>query len=257
LTQDEWGVEIHAAKGIDPGNRFGRGTHVKTIHAFLIAAAVALSVADSASANLIVNGDFSANASSFVGWPGYASWTSTFGGGTNPAISGWGTNGSFGIGLNGKDTFGNYPTPSPIVAFGPTDQQTTPTVNWAFLQGGGGAILQVINVTPNVEYTASFLAAGRPGNPAQGSAYVYDGTLGVNNLGLLPGGIFNKAYGVATFEPDSFKFTPTLSTATIVFQNAGGGDAVNFTNIAVVPEPSTLAGLAIGVVALGLAFRRK
>jgi hypothetical protein len=59
------------------------------------------------------------------------------------------------------------------------------------------------------------------------------------------------------FVPDSFKFTPTLSTATIVFQNAGGGDSVNFTNITVVPEPSTLAGLAIGVVALGLASRRK
>ncbi len=232
---------------------------MKTTNAFLMAAAVAMSVAGSASANLIVNGDFSANASAFVGWSGYASWTSPpeFGGGTNPAISGWSTNGSFGIGLNGKDTFGNFPTPSPIVPFGPTDQQTTPTVTWAFLQGDGAAILQVINVTPGVEYTASFLAAGRPGNPAQGSAYVYDGTIGVDSPGLLPGGIFNKAYGVATFEPDSFKFTPTLSTATIVFQNAGSGDAVNFTNVSVVPEPSTLAGLAIGVVALGLAARRK
>ena len=230
-----------------------------------MAVAIVLSTIGTASANLIVNGDFSANASAFAGWPGYASWTSIFGGAeTNPAISGWSTNGSFGIGLNGKDTFSTFPTPGPIVPFGPTDQQTTPTVNWAFIQGAGGAILQVINVTPGVEYTASFLAAGRPGqdgdgNPlaAQGSAYVYDGTLGVNNLGVLPGGIFNKAYGVTTFEPDSFTFTPTLSTATVVFQNAGGGDAVNFTNITVVPEPSTLAGLAMGVVGIGIARSRK
>ena len=223
-----------------------------------MAVAIVLSTIGTASANLITNGDFSANASAFAGWPGYASWTSTFGGGeTNPAISGWSTNGVFGIGLNGKDTFSTFPTPGPIVPFGPTDQLTTPTVNWAFIQGSGGAILQVINVTPNVEYTASFLAAGRPGNPGLGSAYAYDGTIGVNSPGLLPGGIYNKGYGTTTFEPDSFTFTPTLSTATVVFQNAGGGDAVNFTNITVVPEPSTLAGLAMGVVGIGIARSRK
>jgi len=232
---------------------------VKTIHAFLMAAAVVLSTIGTASANLITNGDFSANASAFAGWPGYASWTSIFGGGeTNPAISGWTMNAPFGAGLNGKDTFSTFPTPGgPIVPFGPTDQLTTPTVNWAFLQGDGMAILQVFNVTPGVEYTASFLAAGRPGNPARGNAYVYDGTIGVDSPGLLPGGIFNKTYGTTTFEPDSFKFTPTLSTATIVFQNGGNGDSVNFTNIAVVPEPSTLAGLAIGVVGIAIARRRR
>jgi hypothetical protein len=78
-------------------------------------------------------------------------------------------------------------------------------------------------------------------------------------VSLLPGGKFNQTYSDVNFVPDSYTFTPTLSTATIVFQNAGGGDAVNFSNVSVVPvpEPSTLAGLAIGVVALGLASRRK
>jgi hypothetical protein len=232
---------------------------VKTIHAFLIAAAVALSVADSASANLIVNGDFSANASSFVGWPGYLNWTSTFGGGTNPvAITGWGTNGEFGIGVNGKDTLGNYPSPSPIVAFGPSGQWAAPDRNWAFIQSTGGAITQVINVTPGVEYTVSFLAAGRGGNPANGGAFAYNGTLGVDADGVAAGtSFFNRSYSDVNFVPDSFTFTTTKPTATIVFQNSGGGDSVNFTNIVAVPEPSTLAGLAIGVVALGLASRRK
>ena len=229
---------------------------MKTIHAFLMAATVALSVADSASANLIVNGDFSANASSFTGWPGYASWTSTFDGQANPAISGWNMNSAApSSGVNGKDTFSTFGTPGPIVAFGPSGQQAAPDRNWAFLQGNGVAILQVINVTPGVEYTVSFEAAGRAGDSAQGSAYAYDGNL----VSLLPGGKFSQTYSDVNFVPDSYTFTPTLSTATIVFQNAGGGDAVNFSNVSVVPvpEPSTLAGLAIGVVALGLASRRK
>jgi hypothetical protein len=59
------------------------------------------------------------------------------------------------------------------------------------------------------------------------------------------------------FVPDSFTFTTTKPTATIVFQNAGSGDAVNFTNITVVPEPSTLAGLAMGVVGIGIARSRR
>jgi len=226
---------------------------MRQIQVSLIALAIVLSSIGSASANLITNGDFSANASAFTGWPGYASWTSIFDGQANPAISGWSTNGSFGMGLNGILTSSTFGTPGPIVAFGPSVQQATPDRNWAFIQGAGGAILQVINVTPGVEYTVSFEAAGRAGDPALGSAYAYDGSL----VSVLPGGKYSQTYSDVNFVPDSFKFTPTLSTATVVFQNAGGGDSVNFTNITVVPEPSTLAGLAIGVVALGLASRRK
>jgi hypothetical protein len=242
---------------------------VKTIHALLMAAAVALSVVGSASANLIVNGDFSANASSFTGWPGYINWNAadngsgqSFGTGINPTISGWTHNGTGGTGLNGKDTLSDFPGPSlsPIVAFGPSVQQANPDRNWAFIQGSGGAISQVINVTPGVEYTVSFEAAGRAGtgNAANGGAYAYNGTLGVDATGVAAGtGFFSKSYSAVNFEADSFTFTTTLPTATIVFQNSGGGDAVNFTNIVAVPEPSTLAALAIGVVALGLASRRK
>jgi len=226
---------------------------MKTIHAFLMAATVALSVVGSASANLITNGDFSANASSFVGWPGYANWTSPYGGGTNPGISGWILNAPFGAGVNGKDTYGNYPSPSPIVAFGPSAQQANPDRNWVFLQSAGTAVYQYIDVTPGVEYTVSFEAANRAGYYTEASVYAMDGAFVSGPIG----GKYNQVYSNVNFVADSFTFTPTLSTAAIVFQNAGNGDAVNFTNIAVVPEPSTLAGLAIGVVALGLASRRK
>ena len=222
----------------------------------LMAVAIVLSTIGTASANLVVNGNFSANASSFTGWPGYASWTSIFGGlETNPAITGWSMN-QFGAGVNGKDTFSTFPTPGPIVPFGPSVQQASPDRNWAFMQGAGTAIYQVINVIPGVEYTVSFEAAGRGGDPANGGAYAYNGTLGVDAAGVA-GGFFSKSYSDVNFVPDSFTFTTSLPTATIVFQNAGGGDSVNFTNVTVVPEPSTLAGLAIGVVGLGIASRRR
>jgi len=205
-------------------------------------------------ANLITNGDFSANASSFAGWPGYAIWSGTFSSGTNPAISGWTMNSAPPTsGVNGQDTFSTFGTPGPIVAFGPSAQVPVPDRNWVFLQGDGTAVYQSINVTPGVEYTVSFEAANRAGYSTQGSAYAMDGAF----VSLLPGGKFNQTYSDVNFVPDSYTFTPTLSTATIVFQNAGGGDAVNFTNVAVVPEPSTLAGLAMGVVGIGIARSRR
>ena len=227
---------------------------MKTIHAFLMAAVVALSAVGTASATLITNGDFSANASSFTGWPGYAIWSGTFSSGTNPAISGWTMNSAApSSGVNGKDTFSTFGTLGPIVAFGPSAQQANPDRNWVFLQGVGTAVYQYINVTPGVEYTVSFEAANRAGFFTEASAYAMDGAFVSGPIG----GKINQLYSNVNFVADSFTFTPTLSTAAIVFQNAGGGDSVNFTNIAVVPEPSTLAGLAIGVVALGLASRRK
>jgi hypothetical protein len=264
LTRDAWVVQTIPTDSIPISSRLVpvlEGENVKLIHAFLMASAVVLSVGGSASANLIVNGDFSATASAFTGWPGYINWdaaSANLGTGTNPtSISGWIHNGTGNTGVNGKDTLSDYPGPSlsPIVAFGPSVQQASPDRNWAFLQSGGAAIFQVINVTPGVEYTVSFDAAGRFGSPALGAAYAYNGTLGVDAAGVA-GGFFDKSYSVVNFVPDSYTFTTTLPTATIVFQNAGGGDSVNFTNITVVPEPSTLAGLAIGAVVLGLVRRR-
>lgn len=228
---------------------------MRKIQAGLIALAIVLFTIGSAQANLVVNGDFSTDANLFVGWPGYANYTATSTGtGTNPAtVPGWIMNTSFGPGVNGKDTLSGYTAfPGPITIFGPSSQTATPDRNWAFIQSGSNAIYQFINVTPGVVHTVSFEAAGRAGNPANGQVYVYDGTLS----GTVYGFVNPKSYGASVFVPDSFTFTPTSPTVTLVLQNGGGGDSINFTNVVMVPEPSTLAGLAIGVVALGLARRR-
>jgi len=229
---------------------------MKKIQAGLIALAIVLSTIGSADANLVVNGNFSTDANLFVGWPGYANYTATTTGtGTNPAsVPGWIMNTGLGPGVNGKDTVSGWlDQPGPITVFGPSSQQVTPDRNWAFIQSEANAIYQFINVTPGVLHTVSFEAAGRAGNPANGQVYVYDGAL----TGAVYGFVNAKSYGDSVFVPDSFTFTPTAPTVTLVLQNAGGGDSINFSNVVMVPEPSTLAGLAIGVVGLGLAARRK
>ncbi len=180
--------------------------------------------------NLIVNGDFSADANLFGTFPGNT------GVGENPAsITGWTHNGMMGVGVNGIDSKGRF------TALGPSAQQASPDRNWAFLQGIGAALYQIITVTPGVTYTVSYVAANRDGNPdAALSADVYDGTYGGTNRGILPGGIPSKAYSMANFETESFTFTATLDTATLVFKNQSGGadNTVNVTDVSVVPAPS-------------------
>lgn len=215
-----------------------------------MAAIVAACSIGSANASLVTNGDISANANLFVTFPGYR------GVGSNPAaISGWIFNGAGSVGVNGISTGSG----TPIVPFGPSAQQSNPNRNWAFLQSHDAALFQVLNVTVGVQYTVSFEAAGRFGdaNPRL-SVYVYNGTLGVNHTGVLPGGIFSKSYSQTNFEADSLNFTSTLNTVTLVFQNSSGaGDnTVNFTNVSAVPEPSSIGLVAAGLIGLGFVRRR-
>jgi len=234
------------------GNLYG--SFVYAIKTLLIAAVVAVSSIGSASASVIVNGDFSANASSFVAWPGYVGIDG------NPAITGWSSNvafGSYGPGLNGINALGNYPSPnSPIVAFGPSAQQTSPDCNWAFLQGAGTALYQYITVTPGVTYTANFKAAGRSGLASPGSCYVVES--GQPGGGVIGGNATGTLYSDVNFVTGSFTFTPVAQTSVqFVIQNSGGGDAVNFTNISVIPEPSTYAMLLGGLGAMTALRRRR
>lgn len=206
----------------------------KTYRSLAISIAAVLAVATvswsgSASAAIVENGDFSADANLFDTWPGYVTGGSNpLSGGTNPAaIPGWTWNGLQGVGLNGMDTTGR------LAVFGPSQQKLSPDRNWAFLQGEGAALSQIIKVTPGVTYTVNFEASGRDeGMAASGSIYVVESGEGVI------GGRISRPYNDVNFEADSFTFTPVAQTSVeLVIEHAGGpaGSSINFTNISVVP----------------------
>ncbi len=100
--------------------------------------------------NLILNGDFSANAAGFVTFPGY------IGSGSNPAnITDWGS--AFPaalVGVNGSATV--------TTVFGPTTQ--TGYSSYGFIQGAVGALTQGLpSLVTNTTYLLSFDVAGRGG----------------------------------------------------------------------------------------------
>ena len=108
---------------------------------------------------VVVNGDFSSNASAFATFPGY------LGGGNPGAIDGW-TASPSPAGVNGV----GIPTP-----FGPADQSAA--TYYGFLQNGGAILTQTIPLQPGTTYDLSFLAASRNGNAgALGRVLVSDNT---------------------------------------------------------------------------------
>jgi len=99
--------------------------------------------------NLIVNGDFTSNASAFVSWPGYV------GGANASSIDGWASGG--GMGINGAAVgFAGSP-------FGPTSDGGR---TYLFIQSHPSQISQdlPITYTPGVAYQLNFDASARAGN---------------------------------------------------------------------------------------------
>lgn len=184
-------------------------------------------------ADLIVNGDFTANAAQFTTWPGYA-------GGSNPTtISNWSSYlDASGIGLNGAGTTAGN-------AFGPTD---TGGKTYAFIQGGGQAIYQYLAFTPNTNYTLNIDIAGRAGDAAPKFSVKFAGgdLVPFWDSDVLYGGGLPIAASQGAFTHYSVNFTtpaslPTGAMIQLWNESPAGDNTVCYVNISIpgIPAPDT------------------
>ena len=193
-------------------------------------------------ANVVTNGDFATNATSFSDFPGYADNSG------NPAeIPDWTYTGSVQRGVNG--TLAGMHNP-----FGPTDKSAAST--WAFVQQAG-SISQTIVLQANTTYDISYLAASRSNNPdARGQVTVSDNSTTYYDSG-------GQHWNRTAFQAVASQFSTGASfdgpvVITLINTNSIAGDnTVNYSDVVVeaVPEPGSLALLTLG--GLLIARRRR
>lgn len=228
--------------------------------AVVVAAAIVIVGASSATANVIVNGDFEANAAGYTTFPGYDS-TATPSSQPNPAgPTGW-TIQSGNHGVNGLDTA--------ATVFGPTVQAGVR--DYMFLQNVGGFYSfegQPLTLLPNQSYRLDFDAAGRDGNaPGYLGFVVNDGTGNIFDIRTSSGGSGDILVSNAAFVHYTYSFTTTAGAGpggSLIFTNEGlnhgGGDhTVVIGNVVLngIPEPSTVMLMALGLVGIMYQVRRR
>ena len=190
--------------------------------------------------NLIINGNFTANAFQFTNWPGY-----TAGNSGNPSsITGWNNLSNLLVGVNGIAT-------SAGDAFGPA---STGGDTYAFIQDGVNGLAQNLALTPNTTYQLDFDVAARAGNTVNYQVQMGDGTqvyYTVTNVAS------NAAFVhvTATFTtPSSLKGTPAIQLLnltppdnTVDFANlllvVVGSKGPTQANLTLSPNPSTYGGV--------------
>lgn len=212
-----------------------------------------------AQANLLVNGDFTANASLFTGYPGYADQPG------NPLeIAGWVNIFDGNRGVNGPLTGVGDP-------FGPTNPGG---LTYAFMEGGSSlphVLVQFIPLANNTTYSLNFDVAGSTGytnNPGS--------NVGAYQVDIGGGGLF-AGFGPTLFTTgpqvannDHFEHVTATFTTPALVANGGNqlmqlwgngiqGNVVNFANVSVevVPEPTTFALVGLGMFLVGVGRRSR
>ena len=201
----------------------------------------------SASANLVVNGDFETDAALFETWPGYTGWA------PNPGeIPGWTGTGNRGI--NGPDIGAGTPF---------SDNGDNPT-NALFMQGAGMLEQQITGLNIGEEYTLSldFNARGW-GVPLAlpAAAILFDDVVVASMVDVFGGD--GEVPPVMGDPPNPWyhadlPFTATAAEFKLGFASSvpQGGDATFLLdNVVLVPEPLSLSLLALGSLALILRRR--
>jgi hypothetical protein len=214
---------------------FGK-THFSILMASAVASLAMLS-AGNAQANLILNGDFSANASSYTTFPGYSSSPNP----SNPAD--WVVSAPANAGVNGPDT-GFYASQGE--PFAPAS--TTGVTDFAFMQGG--QIFQTVTTTAGQAYTLTYDAGARSGTPSTLNTVAYDQVNSVAITTQVPN-ISDSNFALFTLD-----FTAASNSTTIAFQDTGGTPDFSNVSLTPVPDPATL-GLSSAVGSLGLLLLKR
>ncbi len=226
--------------------------------AFMAAAVVSLT-AGTASANLVTNGDFSANASSYVTPPGYSIPTQSPANPTNPTD--WIATNQ--VGVNGPDT-GFYSSNGSPFAPG----STSGVNDFAFLQNASldapASIEQTISTISGEVYTLSYVAAQRSIDPsATMEALALDAANSNATLNFQVSNI-----NTTDFTSNTLTFTAKSNLTAIEFLNTTpitgspgsySDNTVDVSNVVVnaVPLPTSLGLLGLGTVGLGMVLLKR
>ena len=196
------------------------------------------STVQSASANLISNGDFSANASAYSTYPGYSASPNP----SNP--TGWVVSVPANAGVNGPDTgfFGTQGEP-----FAPAS--TTGVRDFAFMQGG--QIFQTVTTIAGQAYQVTYDAGARGNTPSTMNTVAWDN---VNHAAIVSQAPSISDLNFAAFTMD---FTAASSSTQIVFQDTGGTPDVSNVSLTPVPDPASLGLVAVGGLGMLLIGRKR
>jgi hypothetical protein len=170
--------------------------------------------------NLLINGDFTADAAAFTVWPGYT----TTSGNTNDITAWYHPLGS-GYGVNGAGvSFASSP-------FGPVNDGG---LTYAFLQGGTSELAQDLTngYTTGVAYQLSFEAAARAGNTVTFQVQIADNSqtnvttqVGGGDLTANPNAFVPYIY--LFLAPPTFDGTPSIQ----LYNLSSGDNTINFAEV--------------------------
>ena len=224
--------------------RFSAAFRYSLVIATLVALAAPsrLFAFNAASANLIVNGDFSANAAQYINAPGYSTQP-------NPAAPAyWNNRNNINAGINGRDTTTGNPF-SPGNSSGVRD--------FSFLQSSGTAISQTVKTYAGAAYTLSYDAGARgsdvPSNHDGLKVRIADAITGKRIAVAIP------AVTQSAFHTFTLHFAAISNSTTVEFLNnnpasAFPGGTVDVSNVMLVPSSGvpTAAAVAYEYSPIGL-----
>ncbi|MHB1767967.1 MAG: PEP-CTERM sorting domain-containing protein, partial [Phycisphaerae bacterium] len=249
-------------------------SHFTILFAAAAVAALGATVSTASATNLILNGDFSANASAYT-----ASYGVDGASGNPTAPSSWTSVAPVnygGLGVNGPDTTVGTPTAPGLGNNVLPPASSTGSQDFAWIQGGltnSGAFspasfTQNFATVAGEKYVVTFVAAqgGNNGSGAgdTGAVLQVQAIDSVNNVLATAttdtGGGLN-AINATGWTNEVFNFTASTTSTTLAFAdapNSAVSQIVDFTNVAAaVPEPASLGLFAIGGLGMLLIGRKR